>query len=85
MTKTQKLGISGVSGCYRQMNVTSYGSKDTVAEKPAIIMYSCANVKDKIGATGGLIRKDSADGKAHFLIEVVNPKWKTFAEKIIMK
>lgn len=69
--------------CSFQMNIVSFPNKPLLQTNPAIKIYECT-VKSEISLSNKFISKTIADWRT-FIIEIVDPSWKDFADNIIIQ
>lgn len=69
--------------CSFQMNIVSFPNKPLLQTSPAIKIYECT-VKSEISLSNKFISKTIADWRT-FIIEIVDPAWKDFADNIIIQ
>ncbi len=69
--------------CSFQMNIVSFPNKPLLQTNPSIKIYECT-VKSEIALSNKFISKTIADGRT-FIIEIMDPSWKNFADNIVIE
>lgn len=76
------LTVPGIR-CSFQMNIVSFPNKPLLQTNPSVKIYECT-VKSEISLSNKFISKTIADWRT-FIIEIVDPAWKDFADNIIIQ
>lgn len=69
--------------CSFQMNIVSFPNKVLLQTNPSIKIYECT-VKSEISLSNKFISKTIADWRT-FIIEIMDPSWKDFADNIVIE